>query len=98
MLPEPNLNIEGNAGSLTAGTPAHHWQQDIRGLGRRAVDPLRGLDEILFRRLIDTWNEFLWIPVNQREPGGLDLHYDAMSLAEHVVAIAKRHVPQYWDV
>ena len=76
-----------------AGISADHRQHDIGRHRWRRIDSLRGLDEILFRRLINTGNEFLRIPVNDRKPGGLDLHHYAMSLAEHVVMVAKEDVP-----
>ena len=76
-----------------AGIPADHRQHHMGRHSWRAINPLRGLDEILFRRLIDTRNVFLRVPVNQREPGGLDLHHNAMTSSEHVIAVPQRDLP-----
>ena len=49
-----------------------------------AVDVLRSLLKIL-RLGIGNIHEFLRVPVNQRKPGALNLHHDAMAATKRVV-------------
>ena len=59
----------------------------------RAVDALGGGDEVGGGGLIDAWNKFLRVAIDDGEPGGLHLHHDAMSLEKYVIVIAQGNVP-----
>src|SRR5256885_14830124 len=56
----------------------------------RGVDALRGSDEVVRRRVVDAWHEFLRVAIDQREPGGLDLDHQAMALEKYVIVAAER--------
>ena len=58
-----------------------------------AVDALGGGDEVGGGGLIDAGDIFLWVAVDDGEPGGLHLHHDAMALEKYVVVIAQGNVP-----
>ena len=47
------------------------------------VHSLRGLLKVGFFRIIDV-DKFLWVPVDHREPGALNLHHQPVSLLERV--------------
>src|SRR5882724_2272223 len=76
----------------------HHRQHQVRWPRRRAVDALRGLDEIGRRRSIDARYKLLRIAVDEREPGRLYLNHQAVPLEKHVVAVAQRDLPLYGRV
>lgn len=59
----------------------------------RAVDALGGWDEVGGGGLIDARGIFLRVPIDDREPGGLHLHHDAVSFEKYVVVIAQGNVP-----
>src|SRR5256714_1910949 len=63
----------------------YHGQHQVRRKRRRAIDALGRLDEIRRRRLIDAGHEFLWIAIDQREPGRLHLDHQAVPLEDHVI-------------
>src|SRR5438045_6027779 len=60
-------------------------KRDVRGIAARAKDSLGGRLKIRFLCQEDVRDEFLRIPIVQREPGALDLDHEAMALQERVV-------------
>ena len=58
-----------------------------------AVDALRRGHEVAGLRLVDAWNKFLRIAVDDREPSRLDLNHESVALQKDVVTIAQRNAP-----
>ena len=58
-----------------------------------AVDALVGGDEVGGGGLIDAGDIFLRVAVDDREPGRLHLHHDAMAFEKYVIVIAQGNVP-----
>jgi len=68
----------------------HDRQNQMRRQRRRAVDALRGADVITGSSVINTRHEFLRVAVNQRKPGGLHLHHDAVAFEKDMIAVSQR--------
>ena len=66
----------------------HDRQHEMRRHRTGAIDALGCGDEVGGCGPVDTGNKFLRIAVDHREPGGLNLHHDAMTLQKDMVVIA----------
>ena len=62
-----------------------HRYLDVRRILFRTVDSLNSL--LIIGRLCfeNVWHVFLRVAINDREPGALDLHHDAVAFLEHVI-------------
>ena len=63
----------------------NYRQVDETGLAFGAVHALRGFYVIIGAREKDIGHKRLWIAVVEREPGGLNLHHDAVTGQKNVV-------------
>src|SRR5580704_6119686 len=70
---------------LVARSCRRKRKHDSRRIFLGAVDSLSRLLIVRFLRFEDVGYKFLRIAVDDREPGALDLHHDAMALFENVI-------------